>query len=143
MGQIKSKKRVQNFGEVFTAEREVKAMCDLIPEETWNKIDSKFLEPTCGNGNFLVEILNRKLDRCKDNGEAILALSSIWGIDILRDNVEESKNRMVDIFVNRIGKEYEEVAKTILNARILCGDSLQMMKQMEENNEQIKLEGFK
>ena len=58
--QIKSKKRVAERGEVFTNEREVKAMCDLVKDET-DRIDSRFLEPACGNGNFLAEIITRKL----------------------------------------------------------------------------------
>ena len=59
--QIKSKKRVADHGEVFTNEREVKAMCDLVDNET-QRIDSRFLEPACGDGNFLAEILNRKIN---------------------------------------------------------------------------------
>ena len=62
--QTKSKKRVRDHGEVFTAEREVKAMCDLVKDET-ERIDSRFLEPACGNGNFLAEILTRKLATVK------------------------------------------------------------------------------
>ena len=58
--QIKSKKRVAEHGEVFTNEREVKAMCDLVAQEC-DRVDSRFLEPACGNGNFLAEILTRKL----------------------------------------------------------------------------------
>lgn len=58
--QVKSKQRVADHGEVFTAEREVKAMCDLVKTET-ERIDSRFLEPACGDGNFLAEILSRKL----------------------------------------------------------------------------------
>ena len=58
--QVKSRERVAAHGEVFTAEREVKAMCDLVKPET-ERIDSRFLEPACGDGNFLAEILTRKL----------------------------------------------------------------------------------
>ena len=58
--QVKSRQRVVEHGEVFTAEREVKAMCDLVKQET-ERIESRFLEPACGNGNFLAEVLNRKL----------------------------------------------------------------------------------
>ena len=58
---IKSKKRVTDFGEVFTSEREVKAMCNLVKDETY-RIDSIVLEPACGDGNFLAEILHRKLN---------------------------------------------------------------------------------
>lgn len=62
--QIKSKQRVADYGEVYTNDREVKAMCDLVKDET-ERIDSRFLEPACGNGNFLAEILTRKLGVCK------------------------------------------------------------------------------
>ena len=62
--QVKSKQRVAEHGEVFTAEREVKAMCDLVSQEC-DRIDSRFLEPACGNGNFLAEILTRKLATVK------------------------------------------------------------------------------
>ena len=58
--QVKSRQRVADHGEVFTAEREVKAMCDLVKQET-ERIESRFLEPACGNGNFLAEVLRRKL----------------------------------------------------------------------------------
>ena len=63
--QTKSKQRVRDHGEVFTAEREVKAMCDLVKDEC-DRIDSRFLEPACGNGNFLAEILTRKLATVKN-----------------------------------------------------------------------------
>ena len=95
--QIKSRKRVAERGEVFTAEREVNAMLDLVKQET-ERIDSRFLEPACGTGNFLVEILRRKLEVIrrqyqKQLGElelqTTIALSSIYGIDIMKDNVEE------------------------------------------------------
>tara|TARA_B100001057_G_scaffold269947_1_gene270128 strand:+ start:10467 stop:10757 length:291 start_codon:yes stop_codon:yes gene_type:complete len=88
--QVKSKKRVADHGEVFTSEREVNAMLDLVKQET-ERIDSRFLEPACGTGNFLVKILNRKLkvvkDRYKKNQiefecNAIIAVSSVYGVDI-------------------------------------------------------------
>ncbi len=87
--QIKSKERVVDHGEVFTADREVKAMCDLVKQET-ERIDSRFFEPACVDGNFLSEILSRKLDVVKKKyrkspldyeKNAILALSSIYGND--------------------------------------------------------------
>ena len=92
--QVKSKQRVADHGEVFTSEREVNAMLDLVKQET-ERIDSRFLEPACGNGNFLVEVLRRKLDqvdkrysRSQSEWEryAIIAVSSIYGVDILEDN---------------------------------------------------------
>lgn len=122
--QVKSKRRVTDFGEVYTAEREVKAMCDLIPSEIWENIDSTFLEPSCGNGNFIVEILGRKLSRCRNEAEVIRAYNSILGIDILPDNCEETKKRMLDIC-----PDYADKRKMPLN--IICGDSLEIMEKWE------------
>lgn len=79
---IKSKKRVKEFAEVFTADKEVKAMCDLIPKDIWENIESTFLEPACGTGNFIVEILERKYARCEGEKDGLKALSSVFGIDI-------------------------------------------------------------
>ena len=103
--QIKSRQRVAERGEVFTAEREVNAMLDLVKQET-ERIDSRFLEPACGNGNFLVEILRRKLEvvRRQYQGvvtqvqlQSVMAVSSIYGIDIMMDNVEECRQRLLKI----------------------------------------------
>ena len=99
-GQIKSKKRVRDHGEVFTAEREVKAMCDLIPKWTGN-----VLEPACGNGNFLVEIARRKH----------AAASTIFGIDILQDNVVEARARLLEVLPG---------TEEILKRNIVYGDFL-------------------
>ena len=104
--QIKSKKRVASRGEVFTAEREVKAMCDLVKDET-ERIDSRFLEPACGDGNFLAEILTRKLNvvtkKYKKNLSdwekySLLAVSSLYGIDIMSDNAQECRKRLFSIW---------------------------------------------
>ena len=103
---IKSKKRVADHGEVFTSEREVNAMLDLVKQET-ERIDSRFLEPACGDGNFLSEILRRKLKIVKSKYAksqleferfATTAISSIYGVDILKDNVEACKDRLYGIF---------------------------------------------
>lgn len=119
--QIVSKQRVEKFGEVYTNEREVKAMCDLIPLEIWENIDSTFLEPACGNGNFIIEILQRKLKLCKSADEVYRAYKSIYGIDILEDNCKETKRRMLELCPYFADKE-----KVKLN--IICGDSLKIMK---------------
>ena len=124
--QIKNASRVKEFGEVYTNEQQVKAMCDLIPKEIWINIDSTFLEPACGNGNFIVEILKRKLDLCKTEDEVYSAYNSIWGIDILRDNCEETKNRMRELCPPCADKK-----KLPLN--IICGNSLEIMKEWETN----------
>lgn len=142
--QIKSKDRVKDQGEVFTNEREVKAMCDLVDQEC-NRIDSRFLEPACGDGNFLAEILTRKLSRCKElyrknpydyERYSVLAVSSIYGVDIMQDNAEECRARLFELW----NKEYEAVCKKncnnetrkaviyILSQNILCGNALTLMQ---------------
>lgn len=134
MKQIKSKDRVNKFAEVFTAEREVKAMCDLMPDDVWQNIDSTFLEPACGNGNFLAEILKRKLNLCENVEQGLRALKSVYGIDIQQDNVEESKQRLFDMFVKKFPKASALTgieAAAILEQNIICGNSLEIMKKME------------
>lgn len=63
--QVKSKQRVADFGEVYTNEREVNAMLDLVADQASNP-EKTFLEPACGNGNFLSEVLARKLNAVAD-----------------------------------------------------------------------------
>lgn len=139
--QVKSKQRVAEHGEVFTNEREVKAMCDLVSQEC-NRIDSRFLEPACGNGNFLAEILRRKLvvvkNRYKKSADdyekySVIAVTSIYGVELLSDNAQECRQRLFDIW----NKEYTKNCKTandicrdcvrfILSRNILCGNALTM-----------------
>lgn len=138
--QVKSKERVRQHGEVFTAEREVNAMLDLVKDET-QRIDSTFLEPACGDGNFLAEILDRKLDVAfRMAGEndadceywATRAISTIYGIDIMVDNVQESRDRLYGNFfarfINRYKKRPSNICtdsiQFILSQNIQCGDTL-------------------
>ncbi len=152
--QIKSKQRVTDHGEVFTAEREVNAMLDLVKQET-ERIDSTFLEPACGTGNFLVEILRRKLAVVKKNyyprrGScddyelyAVKALMSIYGVDLLQDNVEACRERLFRIFdeeytamcKSSCSDEYRAVARYVLSQNILCGNALSMMKVDERGKD--------
>jgi len=150
--QVKTRKRVTDHGEVFTAEREVNAMLDLVKQET-ERIDSRFLEPACGTGNFLVEILKRKLtvveNRYSNNQleyerYAIIALSSIYGVELLQDNVQTCRDRLLEIFTNfylnnfrkEIKPEFLKVAEFILSRNILWGDALSL-KTPDENAEPI------
>lgn len=126
--QVKSKQRVQDFAEVYTAEREVKAMCDLIPQEQWDNIDTTFLEPACGNGNFLAEIFARKLEKCDTYQDGLRALRSITGIDIQSDNCEESRERLLTMYRQKFSDGIGE-AKLILEQNIICGDSLKIQEQ--------------
>ena len=138
--QVKSKKRVADHGEVFTAEREVNAMLDLVKQET-ERIESRFLEPACGNGNFLAEVLRRKLkvvnERYSKNQiewerYATLTVSSIYGVDILEDNAEECRERLFKIFEETYKSLFKEKIKNeclrsikyLLNRNILWGDAL-------------------
>jgi hypothetical protein len=140
MSQVKSKKRVADHGEVFTNEREVKAMLDLVKHET-ERIDSRFLEPACGNGNFLAEVLKRKLDVVDERyGKnlteweryAVIAVSSIYGVDILEDNAVECRERLFKIFDDRYSSRFRTKCKNecrrsvlfLLNRNILWGDAL-------------------
>lgn len=132
MRQIKSKHRVAAFGEVFTAEREVKAMCDLIPVDVWENIGSTFLEPSCGNGNFLVEILARKYRYCKSEKDGLKALASVIGIDILPDNCAECRNRLLAQYIARFASASDAailLAAGILQNNIICGDSLKIQEE--------------
>jgi SAM-dependent methyltransferase len=140
--QVKSKERVTNHGEVFTNKREVNAMLDLVIQET-ERIDSRFLEPACGTGNFLVEILERKLkvvearykkSQLEYERNAITAITSIYGVDILEDNVQACRDRLLGIFtkyyIHHYKKEINEAfllsAEFILSKNIIWGDALTM-----------------
>ena len=143
--QVKSKERKKTYGEVYTNEREVKAMCDLIPKETWDNIESTFLEPACGNGNFLVEIYARKLARCKDEKDGLKALASIVGIDIQQDNVDESRLRLRSMFLDKFPNANSfclYMLATILCNNIICADSLAKMSEWIDQNQPKQLSLF-
>ena len=122
---IKSKQRVSDFGEGFTPAHIVKDMCDLVPEEMWVSVDTTFLEPACGTGNFLVEILERKFKLCQSWEDGLRALKSIYGVDIQADNVEEAKGRLFDMYIKQYPKAPAIsglIAAQILERNIVCGD---------------------
>jgi len=137
--QVKSKKRVADHGEVFTSEREVNAMLDLVKQET-ERIDSRFLEPACGNGNFLVEVLKRKLavvdsryskSQLEWEHYSVIAVSSIYGVDILEDNAQECRERLFKIYKAWYSKLFKQVNEEclrsiqfLLSINILWGDAL-------------------
>jgi len=117
--QVKSKKRVADHGEVFTNEREVNAMLDLVKHET-ERIDSRFLEPACGNGNFLAEVLRRKLivvdskyskSQIEWERYSVIAVSSIYGVDILEDNAKECRDRLLGIYTDWYSKKFKQVQR--------------------------------
>ena len=141
--QVKSRERVQQHGEVFTNEREVNAMLDLVKHAT-ERIDSRFLEPACGDGNFLAEILRRKLRVCRSFVEqgkntqleyeknAVLAVSSIYGIELLADNAQTCRERLFTFFSEEyhalygtnVKQDCLESIRYLLSKNIIIGNAL-------------------
>ena len=155
--QVKSKQRVADHGEVFTADREVNAMLDLVKQET-ERVDSRFLEPACGDGNFVAEILRRKLEAAKKRAvppkkkkplplefekQSVIAVASIYGVDLMMDNVLACRQRLYDIW----NTEYEAICKKevnedcrkavrfILSRNIVCGNALSLKEADENGND--------
>lgn len=136
--QIKSRQRVAEHGEVFTPDWMVQSMLDLVKSES-ERIDSRFLEPACGSGNFLVPVLHRKLASVhikhgKSDFErrhyALLALMCVYGIELLEDNVHECRERLFETFINYLQVDSDDTfavaATSILQANIVQGDALAM-----------------
>lgn len=146
--QVVSKKRVSDHGEVYTRKREVNSMLDLVKQET-ERIDSRFMEPACGTGNFLTEVLERKLrvvrakykkSQLEYERYAVLAVSSIYGIELLEDNVHDCRRRLFGIFDQGYTALFKEKSKDkcrnsvkfILERNIIQGDAL-TFKTVGEN----------
>ena len=133
--QIKSRQRVAQHGEVFTNPREVNAMLNLVRDESF-RLDSRFLEPACGDGNFLIEILRRKLsiiENIKSQTEwefkSLIAVGSCYGIELLEDNAEACRLRLFTEVREQMGKKYctqgyEGSLRYMLRKNIVCGDAL-------------------
>lgn len=145
--QVISKQRVADHGEVLTGKREVNAMLDLVKQET-ERIESRFLEPACGTGNFLSAILERKLGVVeKRYGKsqldferyAVLAVSSIYGIDIQEDNIEQCRQRLFGIFdlvylklfKNKTDDDCRDAVWFILKRNIIYGNALDLKTKNE------------
>ncbi|MDO4763390.1 MAG: hypothetical protein Q4A00_03295 [Flavobacteriaceae bacterium] len=145
--QVKSKQRVADHGEVFTNEREVKAMVDLVwknlEQGTTDKLlTATFLEPSCGSGNFLIEILQRKLQVLKTTKKnkldydfyLVLVAGSLYGVELLSDNTQECRERLFTEFQKSYPKKFIErnedhqklmkSVKFIISQNIICGDAL-------------------
>ena len=149
--QIKSRERVAERGEVFTAEREVNAMCDLVKDECL-RADLRFLEPACGDGNFLAVILKRKLSELRRKyvksprdfeKQAIVAIGSLYGVDIMNDNVLACRERLYDIWnaeytahcKTDASDDVRESAKFIISRNIVNGNALTLMCVDENGND--------
>ena len=138
MNLIRSKKRVADHGEVFTPDWMVEAMLDLVKSET-ERIDSRFLEPACGSGNFLVRILQRKLaavelkfgkHEFEKRHYALLGLMCTYGIELLADNIAECRANMLVVFAEYLNLEKADdlyrAASFVLSQNIVHGDALTM-----------------
>ena len=133
--QIKSRQRVAEHGEVFTNPREVNAMLDLVRGKSF-RLDSRFLEPACGDGNFLIEILRRKLSLLQSvkssiewEFQSLIAVGSCYGIELLEDNAEACRQQLFGEVMGRMGKMgdvggYERSLRYMLQKNIVCGDAL-------------------
>lgn len=139
MNLIKSRKRVADHGEVFTPAWLVDAMLDLVKDES-ERIDSRFLEPACGSGNFIVNVLQRKLAvvECKFGKSdfekqhyALLALMCIYGIELLPDNIAECRANMLEILADYLQIEEPDdlyrAASYVLSQNLVHGDALTML----------------
>lgn len=138
MSLLKSRKRVADHGEVFTPPWMVEAMLDLVKDES-ERIDSRFLESACGSGNFLVQIMRRKLDAVKRKfGKsdferrhyALLALMCIYGIELLADNIAECRANMLEILADDLelqeADDLYRAAFYVLSQNLVHGDALTM-----------------
>lgn len=138
MSLIKSKQRVSDHGEVFTPEWLVDAMLDLVKDES-ERLDSRFLEPACGSGNFLIKILVRKLATVEmkyaksefdRKHYAVLSLMCIYGIELLEDNIIECKANLLEIFAQYLDLKPDDAlyacADYVLTQNLVHGDALTM-----------------
>jgi hypothetical protein len=138
---IKSKERVSDHGEVFTPPWMVEAMLDLVKDES-ERIDSRFLEPACGSGNFLVRVLQRKLaavelkfgkSEFENRHYALLGLMCIYGIELLADNIAECRANLIEIFARYLNLDQSDdlyrAAFFVLSENLVHGDALTMRTQ--------------
>lgn len=138
MNYVKSKKRVADHGEVFTPSWMVEAMLDLVKDET-ERIDARFLEPACGSGNFLVQVLRRKLAAVSlkygksdfnRRHYALFALMCIYGIELLADNIAECRANLLEILAAYLDLDTADdllrAASFVLAQNLVHGDALKM-----------------
>jgi hypothetical protein len=114
---IKSKARVKELGEVFTPPELVNEMLDRLPPELWTDPTKTYIDPACGTGNFLVEVVRRKIEA---GSTPLQALETTYGIDIMEDNVQECRQRLLEAAGRPEGGE------PIINHRIACADALKV-----------------
>lgn len=125
---LSKKERIRKYGEVFTPEWLVKDMLDMLGRASTERdafgIHFTYLEPACGEGVFLIEILRRKLERCKSQDDILTALQSLYGIDIQENNVEKSRAALLQMVRDSLDPQRTEEAVRILQENIVAGNFL-------------------
>ncbi len=145
----KTKDRIRLYAEVNTNNKTVNNILDLVKDETYN-IESRFLEPACGDGNFLTEIFSRKLktlstrySKNKTDYEkySILSVGSIYGIDILKDNVRLAREKLLNNYINQYKKIFTKTynnlmfnsVEFILSKNIIHGNAVNLKDSLDNN----------
>lgn len=144
MSLIKSKQRISDHGEVFTPPWMVDAMLNLVKAES-ERIDSRFLEPACGSGNFLIQLLRRKLaavelrygkSEFEKRHFALFGVMCIYGIELLPDNIAECRDNLLEIFAQYLGLEAGDdlyrAASFVLTQNLVHGDALTMLDSIKQ-----------
>lgn len=136
---VKSKQRVADHGEVFTPNWLVEEMLKLVSDEV-ERIDARFLEPACGSGNFLIPVLRQKLatvnerfgkSRFEQEQHGLLALMSVYGIELLEDNANECRDNLYQVFEQDLKvvqqSDLSKAAVVVLATNIIQGDAMTML----------------
>lgn len=138
---MSKKERVRKFGEVFTPEHIVKQMCDTLeqenPEQDVFAPWTTFLEPTCGDGAFILEILKRKFQRCKCRADYMTAIESVYGLEIQADNVAECIRRVTELCEGYFHPTPKELQ--VIEDHYIVADSLKIMRMMSDERLYVRV----
>lgn len=147
---INSKERVKNLGEVYTAKLEIDSMLNLIPLEIWGKLDSSFLEPSCGDGNFIEAIIIKKIDyyikinsiiksEIEIQNDILVIVANIYGIDICDTNISQCRLRISNLLKNilvhkfnisKISEDFEKILIDMVDKNYIVGNTLEESKKI-------------
>ena len=132
---LSKKEKIRRFGEVFTPQHIAEQMCDALPDEAWEP-GTTFLEPTCGDGVFVLEILRRKFARCRSRKDYTEALRSVYAMELQTDNVQATIEAVTKLCEETFPLTRAE--REIIENHIIQADSLKVMRMMNELNEKEK-----
>lgn len=141
----KSKERISKYGEVFTPDHIVKQMCDMLEVENPGAFEPEktFLEPSCGEGAFLLEIFRRKFANCRKRSDYTASLESVYGFELLADNVDKSIRNVVELCMEYFSPTKADLK--IINEHIIQCDALKVLKLLDvyDDLERLRLGGAK